>query len=610
MRTESVRTISRFAEEEIRLPDGPYAGQRFSLARSPAARLFFAELETGRWKRVFWTGPNQDGKSLILMIVLCYLLFERGETLVFGVPSEDMAADKWNVDLLPVIRASDFNDVLPKSGAGSKGGVVSLIEFRNGARLRFMTAGGDDQSRSHFTSPKLVVTEVEGFDEVGSSSREGDKFAQLERRLKAFGGDAETYGECTVTHDKGKIWREYQAGTRSRIALRCPHCGKWVTPEREHFHGWQDAENEIQAMEQAALYCPECGARWSNEQRIAANHDALLVHRGQDVDADGKVTGPLPPTRTFSFRWTVVNSIHRPERLSIVATKEWAKRNAADEDAAEKDICQSEWVIPSASETEEISALEWQAITHRMSGDKPGFCPLDTERLVFSVDLNLRLLHWMAVAMRTDGSPHIVEYGKHEVASDELGIEPAMLLALRDLRDQVAKVGWQSEEGTRHADLHVVDSGNWAELVYKFCAESGADWLPTKGFGEEQRGYSEPRQTNKTVMVIGAGCYVVRLPKKRVRLCHCNADQLKAWVHDRLAMPIERPGAMTLCRVEKAVEHTSLAKHLTAEKQESAFVPGAGTVTVFRGPGSGAAQILEAIAAELAAAKATCPPFL
>ncbi len=97
MRTPTLRTIAEFAEQEVVLPDGPEQGRRFRLDRSPVAGLLFAALASGLWRRAFVTGPNQDGKSLIgFVIPTLYLLFERRETAILGVPSMEMVADKWH----------------------------------------------------------------------------------------------------------------------------------------------------------------------------------------------------------------------------------------------------------------------------------------------------------------------------------------------------------------------------------------------------------------------------------------------------------------------------------------------------------------------------------
>jgi phage terminase large subunit GpA-like protein len=586
MRTQEVRTIEQFAQDEIVLPDGPFAGERLDLQRSPALKLFCREFDTGRWERHFWTGPNQDGKSLLLVLVLMYLLFERRQTVVFGVPNLDIVEDKWRLGMLPIIKGSRYVSQLPASGAGSKEGSAVLLQFRCGSALRFMTGGGGDETRAGLASPNLVVTETEAFDEVGSSSREGDKFSQLERRLLSWGNEARTFGESTVSIEKGRIWREYTGGSQSRIALPCPHCRTWVTPEREHFHGWQGADSELAAAEGAALHCPSCGAAWTNDERIAANHHAVLVHAGQAVDAAGNVTGPLPRTNTFSFRWTCINSIMRPERMAKVAIKEWKAKRVADEEIAEKELQQSEWVIPHAPDATDLSKLEWQDLTHRMSPDPPRRVPSDTDVLVFAADVGKRLIHWVCLAQLVDGSRRVVEYGRKEVAADELGEEVALKIALRDLRDSIVEKGWESDSGPRVPDQKLIDSGKWTDLIYKFCRESGPTWIPCKGFGEEQRGrydqrpgrYSEPRELSDAVAIIGDGYYLARLFKRRIKLCHINADRWKSWVHACLKMKATDAGALTLFQA-KPETHISIAKHWTAERNEEQFIPGTGNVT-------------------------------
>lgn len=86
------------------------------------------------------------------------------ETVILGVPDMEMASDKWQLDILPVIERSRFRDLLPKRGAGSRGGRVETIHFRHGATLKFMSGGGSDKSRAGFTSRVVVITETDGMD--------------------------------------------------------------------------------------------------------------------------------------------------------------------------------------------------------------------------------------------------------------------------------------------------------------------------------------------------------------------------------------------------------------------------------------------------------------
>jgi phage terminase large subunit GpA-like protein len=577
MRTPRLRTLSEFAEAEIVLPDGPFAGRRFRLNRHPIARLLFGELDSGRWQRAFITGPNQDGKSLLgFVIPTMYLLFERQETVILGVPSLDLVADKWTVDLLPVLRASRYAKLLPQTGKGSRDGESILFEFANGAFLRFMTAGGGDQSRAGFTSPNLVVTETDGFDVVGGASREGSKFDQLERRTLAYADRARTIAECTVSVEQGRTWQEYLRGTHSRVALRCPHCLAWVTPEREHFAGWQEAETEIQAIAGSCVACPECGAAWTNEQRVAANHDARLVHKGQTVAADGVVSGPVPETNTLGFRWSVVNSVLNPKRLSMVAGIEWRARRSADEDAAERDVCQSQWALPAKPAKVDLTQLDAFALMRRtLPKFTRGFCPDGVQCVTVACDVGKRLCHWAAIAWGQHATPHVIDYGRLEVPSDQMSEEDAIMLALRDWRDEVVSLGWKHGDATVRPAIIFVDAGNWQQTVQAFCAQSGQHFFATKGYGiGQKRDGKYKRDTGAKVIGIGDNYALIELVDG-TRLMEVNADRWKSFLHARWHTPIGQPGAMTL--FEKG-EHLSFCKHQVAERLVEEFVPKEGTV--------------------------------
>lgn len=577
MRTPRLRTLGEFAEAEIILPDGPYQGQRFRLNRAPVARLLFNELGSDRWRRAFVTGPNQDGKTLLSWVIpAMYLLFERRETIIVGVPTLDMVKDKWRVDLLPTIQASRYKDQCPQKGSGSKQGDSVLYSFGNGAHLRFMTGGGDDQSRAGFTARNLLTTETDGFDEVGGSSREGSKFDQLCRRTLAYGDAARVIAECTVSTEQGRTWWEIQNGSASRIAIPCPHCREYVTPEREHFVGWQDAETEVAAAANAHVVCPACGAQWTNEQRVAANHKAVLAHKGQTVDPDGTVKGEAPATHTLGFRWTVVNSVLNPNRLRDVAGIEWRAKRAANEDAAERDVCQSQWALPAKPDAVDLSQLDYVKIMARTRAGCPrGFCPEGTEYVTVGCDVGKWLCHWAAPAWRPGATPHVADYGRIEVPSGDMAEETAILASLRHWRDTVVVPGW----GGLKPVLVLVDARYKPDPVFKFCEESGPQFMASMGFSATQRRVGEyKRDTGSKVLGVGDGYALVQTPGGR-RYIEVNSDIWKTFLHARLHAPTEQPGAMTLFASPSPGEHLSYAKHLTSEKRVEEFVPGQGTVT-------------------------------
>ena len=331
-------SMLEWSEANVIIPDGPYKGQPFDCDTQPFARLLLSEIDSGRWDRVVVVAPTQSGKTLLgYVIPTLYHLLALGETVVAGLPNLEMATDKWEADFLPVIEASPtLRQWLPSTGAGSRGGrVKTRVRFRNGSALRFLSGGGHDKTRAGFTGRVLAITEVDGMDTAGKASREADPIKQMEGRQRAYlATGIRTYLECTVTSTVGRIWTEYLGGTESRIARPCPHCKAYVTPEREHLINWQEAEHELEARASAVWSCPACSKPWTEAERYAANLQAVLVHRGQEVTPEGQATGVVPPTRTLGFRWSAVDNHFAT--AADVAADEWQALREPNRENAER----------------------------------------------------------------------------------------------------------------------------------------------------------------------------------------------------------------------------------------------------------------------------------
>lgn len=584
-----------WAESTIIVPDGPYKGERFSCDTQPFSGLFFDEIDSGKWERIAATGPTQTGKTLISFVIpVLHHLAAIGETVVAGLPLMDIAHDKWAEDFTPVIEASpELRSMLPARGEGSRGGKVkSRVKFTNGATLRFMSGGGKDKSRAAFTSRVLAVTEVDGLDESGTTSREADKLKQMEARLRAYlAVGIREYLECTVSTTDGRIWQEYLAGTQSRIARPCPHCGAYVTLEREHLKGWQDAENELEAREGSQWTCPECEAAWTEEERYAANLQSVLVHRGQEVTPDGKVVGAPPQTRTLGFRWTAVDNHFAT--AADVGADEWGANREVDRDNAERELCQFVHCIPYEEPEVELTPLDPKTVAKRTAGFKKGIIPAECVGVSVGVDTGKRKLHWTAAAWMADARGFIVDYGEQSVPADTIGVERGLIKALGELQTYLDS-GWQSSDGRRFIPNQIwIDSG-WhqhTDAVYRFCQQASAEcrrggerYRPSKGFGEGQRGttrYYAPKAIGKEVRRIEKEFHLSWLQRARQMVAHVNADHWKSELHHRLAMSPDEPGAIVLYETADPGEHREFSEQLAAERQVEKWREGRGSAIVW-----------------------------
>lgn len=567
-----VRPMREWAEAELVLPSGPFKGQQFRVDRQPYAKLFFEELESGRWQWIAATGPSQAGKTLHTWVIpALWHLFEVGEDVICAVYDGEMKKSKWEKDLLPSIKKSRYASMLPKSGGGSRGGDVDSITFANGATLRFMIAGTSDKGAASYTARVLIVTEVDGFGFISEASDEATKLQQLRARLRSFGEDAIVYLECTVSTVTGPIWQAYTEGSEAKIALQCFQCLGWVTPERKHLVNWQEARSAIHARELARVACPECGALWTEEHRRKANQSAKLLHRGQSVDSSGNIVGDYPETECFGFRFTAMNNMFTS--IPQLGKEEWLAARMANHEAAEREMKQFVWCIPLTPDIENLTELTQAKIMVRKSKWEQSIAPTGSQMLLISVDVHRYHIDWLAKCFDETPIGYTIDYGSVAVASRQLGEDVAIRVALEGLCDSFNGMFCHKDGQIVLPDSIMIDSGYMTDVVLNFCAartSNKCSFIPSKGLGYDQytrTDYQRPRATSNAITRIGDGWHVVQHESPRIEVVHIDANEWKTRTHSRLECDPTEPGAILLFASDDPLQHRDYALHLTAEKK-------------------------------------------
>ncbi len=578
-RRRRFRTMEQFARDEIVITTGPFPG-RFLPERQPHMLHWYRLVDSGLFSELLATGPSQSGKTLNCFVVpILYHLFELQETVIAAVPDGDMISDKWTTDILPVIEATRYRELLPTTGAGSKGGLGTQMRFRHGPILRWMTAGGDDKRRAAFTARVICFTETDGFDVSSESSAEGSKLEQIEARARSFQeARRRIYKECTVSLKEKHTWHTYEKrSTTTRLVVPCQHCGEYVLPEREHLVGWKGSDSDEVARANGQFGCPACGETWNERERRESVRRCVAIHRGQEIRRDGTVVGDPPNTRTLGFRWSAVHNMLLP--AGDIAADEWRAERASDEDSAQRKQCQFVWAIPYRPVDLEDSDLQPEHVESRAVGLGRGQRPPGAKWVAIGVDVNKPVLHWTAVAFMLDGSAQVMDYGKTGVAKNK-PFKQAVADAIARLREKMTE-GWTDVNYNR---VNVDGRYMTDDVVAALKSINDRRWRVHMGLGKGQylptRYYeTESPEHDKKLVWVGERSYEKVVTKHRSILQYSDANHWKHVVQEGISLD-GTAGSISLFTGAEGT-HTQFARHITAEREEDQFSAKQGVQKVF-----------------------------
>jgi predicted RNA-binding Zn-ribbon protein involved in translation (DUF1610 family) len=589
-----------FAEKYIRLATGPLKGEPFRVANQPFTGLLFHELDSGKWPEVYATGPSQSSKTLSCFVIpTLRTVCELREDALIGVPEADMAADKWDKDFLPTLKASpDLTWLIPREGPGSRGGRIrDRITLGSGVDIKIMSRGGQDTNKAGYTAPRICVTELKGFGGRSETSTEADDLKKIKARQRAFRrSERQLLGEGTLGEPHELPWTlrgddedETIISTRSRIVSPCPHCGGHIAPTREHLLGWQDAESEWQVQDQAFFACPKCGKAINDLQRRQSMAECVLVHWGQTVDRNGRVHGDPPPTSTLWFHWWCWHNLLLD--AADTAVDEWKAaqldEGTVERENAERELCQFAHAVPFRSKLAENEMLSAQSVRKRTDEWQAGLLPADTVKLLIGVDIGDWTAWWVALALRSNGCLHIPAYGAFDVKrtkDDEASTR--VVDALIEFNQTVVEAGFavESSDGLRLPDGVGVDLGHMpddvAKAIRSFGRGWGNRWKGLRGRGASKRragkvagGYNHPTRVSMQRPKIGTEWFADLNVKRGIPEITFNADYWLLHMQDRLRAKRGSKGALTLFRPDFPKQHDRLTNHLTAEHLKREWDP-------------------------------------
>ena len=515
--------------------------------------------------------------------------------MIVGIPDGTMVNDKWEKEIKPIFdSSSELRKLLPTDGPGSRGGKIrDSVRLTNGVWLRFMTRGGSDQSKAGYTARVVIVTEAAGWSVGTETSTEADPLEQIRARQQSWDWDDRLLiVEGTVTVAEAYPWALRANSSESRLVSPCPHCGRYISPEREHLLGWQDAESAGEAAAAAYFECPECAERIDDDDRRWSVERVRIVHGDQRIDRIGRVRGKLPKSRRLWFRWSGWHNLFNS--IGSLAVDEWrcarTEEDSPERESAERRQAQFKWCTPYEPKPIEGAPLDRAVIVRRMAADLPrGVCPEWTQYFTIGVDMGMYAGHMFGVCAGDEGPHHCPTYDSFDVDGDKRDVDDAIYQALLNLHEMIeAGWAWQGHgDELLRPQMVFIDAGYKPDGVFRFIKKiqgrkRSGRYLAVVGRGsaQMQKIYTAPKKRGGGVAELGAGWHVALSKSRRVWEGFIDSDFWKDRVHHLFRTPDDSGDRMTLFTGTQN-EHRRLARHLTNEERQVVFEPGKGEVRKF-----------------------------
>lgn len=234
--------------------------------------------------------------------------------------------------------------------------------------------------------------------------------------------------------------------------------------------------------------------------------------------------------------------------------------------------------------------LSAEQIAEKINGYRPGEIPIGASHLTMFIDVQQKLLYWMAVAWEENFTGSIVDYGTwpeqkrayftlqdvHSTlgrATPGAGLEGQIYGGLEKLTAEKLSRAYRREDGAEMRIERCLIDANWGQstdVVYQFCRQSSFAGVLLPSHGKYVGASSIPFSEYKRKRGDRVGLHW-RIPntigKRQVRHALIDTNYWKTFVHARLAVAMGDPGCLSLFGRDDVAQkaHRLLADHLTAE---------------------------------------------
>ncbi len=206
----------------------------------------------------------QVGKTTLALCGQAYRIAQAPTSQMMMQPSQGDLTTWLETKFNPLV---DSNDELKQAIAKPRGrdGVNNQrMKSYPGGFMMFAWSGSPKTMRGR-SAPFIVCDETDGYDRTD----EGHPVGLLWQRAATF-GDQKLLLEISTPTIKGASWIEsaFEAGDKRRFHVPCPHCSEFQYLKWSSVLWSKDGDEHL--PETAKYACENCGALWTDGERLAA----------------------------------------------------------------------------------------------------------------------------------------------------------------------------------------------------------------------------------------------------------------------------------------------------------------------------------------------------
>lgn len=322
-------------------------------------------------------------------------------------------------------------------------------------------------------------------------------------------------------------WKLWQEGTRHEWALPCPECDEYFIP-RFKLLSWPEGSTPNQALREAKLACPHCGALAEDKHKANMNKKGVFVAPGQRV-VKGKVKGDIPDNETATF-WA--SGLCTPWRSFGQRAKAFLEATRSGDPGRIQAV-----INTGLGELYGLKgdAPKWEMVTDLREGYDFDAVPEGVRVITGAVDVQKDRLYYEVRGWGLNYESWQIRHGElwGETEHDPVWQQLAEVLdqSFGEYRIRLMLI----DSGYRPGDKDKIPTNQ----VYMFCRRFKGRVLPTKGHDT----LSKPLKPSKIDVNIGG-----KVIKNGLQLWHVDTDFFKSWVYARLEWPKGESGAWHLSR--------------------------------------------------------------